>query len=120
LQQNRHIKRPPDVPPSHDIGEGVVVDVLMILVGSDHATDMAATVGPRLNATGPESASLEQDLRAGVAKKRFISGSQPVLPDGVGDVRAYVLLLLSAENIDDQAIPCSGVTSAPSLADSQA
>src|SRR5476649_1223289 len=104
LQQGRHIKRAPDVPPSHDIGEGVVVDVLMILVGSDHAADMAVTVGLRLNATGPEPARLEQDLRAGVAKERFISGGLPVLPDGVGDVGTDVLLLLSAENIDDQTV----------------
>ena len=74
-QQRRHIERAPDVPARHDVGEGVVVDMLVILVRPDDAADMAATVRLQLSAARPEPARLQQDLGAGVEQEPFIRRS---------------------------------------------
>jgi hypothetical protein len=78
--------------------------MLVIFVRSDDAADMAAAVCLQLSPARPETAGLEQDLGPGVEQKPFIPGRLPVLPDRVGDVRADVLLLLSAKDRNDLAI----------------
>src|SRR5580692_2876164 len=65
---------------------------------------MALAVRLGQSATGPEPARLEKNLGPGVEQKPFIPGRLPVLPDRVGDVRANVLLLLAAKDMDDLTI----------------
>ncbi len=79
--------------------------MFVILVRSNNVADMAVAIRLRLSAAGPESTRLEKNLGTGVAQKPFIPGGLPVLPDRVGDVRADVLLLLAAKDIDDSDDP---------------
>ena len=74
--------------------------MLVILVRSDDTADMAATVCLQLSAARPEPTRLKKDLGTGVDQKSFVSGRLPVLPNRVGNVRADVLLLLAAKDMD--------------------
>ena len=78
----------PDVPARHDVGIGVVVDVLVIFVRADHVADVAVAVGLRRGAAGPEARGVQQDLCARGGQERVIAGGLPILPDRIGDVRA--------------------------------
>ena len=78
--------------------------MFVILVRSDDVADVAVAIRLRLSPASPESPCLEKNLGTGVAQKSFILSGLPVLPDRVGDVRANVLLLPAAKDIDDLTI----------------
>ena len=78
--------------------------MFVILVRSDDVADVAVAIRLRLSAAGPEPTRFEQDLGTGIAHKLLIPGGLPILPNRIGDVRAYVLLLLAAKDIDDLTI----------------
>ena len=75
--------------------------MLVILVRTDDAADMASAVRLQPGAARPEPTRLEKDLGPGVEKEPLILGRLPILPDRVGHIRADVLLLLAAQDVDD-------------------
>lgn len=108
-QQCRYGQRPADVPARHHVGEGVVVSGLVILVRADHAANVVPSVRFELRPASPEAHGLQQDLGAGLAEERVVAGGLPVVPDRIGDVGADLLLLRSAQDIDDVPVRPDGV-----------
>src|SRR5512140_2494362 len=100
-QQPGHLKCPPNVPACHDVGVGVVVYMLVILIRSDNIADVAITITLRLGTARPEPTRLEENLGPRVEEEVYILGCLPVLPDRVRNVCGNVLLLLPAKDIDD-------------------
>ena len=78
--------------------------MLVVLVRSDDLADVAVAIRLQMSAAGPESTGLEKDLGTGVAQKPFVTSGLPILPDRIGDVRANVLFLPTAKDIDDLTI----------------
>lgn len=60
----------PEVPPRHDVGVGVVVDVRVVLVGTDHAVDVRPTIVVDVAARGPVARGLHEQ-RAGRAEQEL-------------------------------------------------
>src|SRR5271166_3355263 len=103
-QHRSHIKRPPNVPACHDIGVGIIVYMLVILIRSDNIADVAITITLRLGTARPEPARLEENLGPSVEEEVYILGCLPVLPDRVRNGCGYVLFLPPAKDIDDLAV----------------
>ncbi len=103
-QHLRHLQPALDGPLCHPVGIGVVVDPFVIFIRADHVADVIAAVGFQRRPAGPEARRLQQDLGARRAQKRGIAGRLPVVPDGVGDVGADVLLVGAAADRDDPSI----------------
>ena len=103
-QQFHRLQPAGDVPPRHHVGEGVVVHVLVVFVGTDDVPDVPLAVRLGHRARGPEPGSIEQDFRAGVEQERDVRGGAPVLPHGVGNVGTDVLLQLAAEHVHQLAV----------------
>ena len=111
------------VPARHAVGVGVVVDALVVFVGTDDAADVPQAVVSRRRAARPEARRLQQDLRARLKQEALVTGRPPVAPDAVGDVRADVLFLVGQTmgvKRPSGASTNGGVTSSPVSADSQA
>src|SRR5579862_7191283 len=86
------------VPACEDVREGVVIDRLVVLVGSDHAVDVGLSVGADADARGPIAGGFRKELprRAG---REFLIGS-PVEITGCrpGDIADDVLLELTGSD----------------------
>src|ERR1700733_13390485 len=104
LQQCYGIECAPDIPTCHNIGESIVVDILMVFVWSNDATDMPQTVCLQDSAARPKAGCFKKNFSAGGTQKAFIASRSPILPDGIGHVCADVLLLLSGKNVNNLAI----------------
>ncbi len=52
-----------EVPSGHDVGVGVVVDVLVVFVRAHHAADVRAAVGVALDSSRPPARRLHERLR---------------------------------------------------------
>ena len=89
--------------------------MFVILVRSDDVANVAVAVRLQLSAACPKSTRLEKDLGTGIAQEPFIPGDLPILPDRKGDVRANVLLLLSAKDIDNLTIRTNNLLAGCSL-----
>src|SRR5215468_9121624 len=85
-QRRGHLERPPNVPACHDIGVGIIVYMLVVLIRSDNTADVAVPVPLRLGTARPEPACLEENLGPRVKEEIDILGCLPVLPDCVCDV----------------------------------
>jgi len=103
-QQRGDVQRAPYVPTRHDVCIGVVVDVFVILVGTDDATDVTVSVCLQPGAAGPEAACFQQYFGAGLEQEIVVTCCMPVLPDGICDVGADMLLLPAAQHRDDLAV----------------
>ena len=117
------LHRDAEMPGSHGVGEEVVVDVDVVLVGPDHIAQVCppspVDLGPVLPITGP----VEGHLRPLLGEELHIVGPSQVVVDGIGDVGDDVLFDLAGPDPDPLSIgglPQSGVTSSPVSADSQA
>ena len=81
-----------DVPGSHVVGEGVVVHVLLVLVGTHHVVDVEQAVGAFLQTAGPELAGVKDQLIAAAVHEILVAGHLIVFPCAVGHVGGDVLL----------------------------
>src|SRR5215469_12832182 len=103
-QHRGHLKGPPNVPARHNIGVGIVVYMLVILIRSDNTTDVAVAIPFRLGTARPEPPRLEENLGPCLEEEVYILSCLPVLPDRICDVCGNVLFLLPAKDIDDPAV----------------
>ena len=69
-QQRGDLDATPDIPARHDVCIGAVVDVFMIFVRTDDATDVAPAIGFGTCATGPESRGFQKNFRACIDHER--------------------------------------------------
>ncbi len=80
------------VPADHDVGVGVVVDVLVVLVGADHPTQVNGAVGVLLESGRPVPRGLDQQGPRGTVGHPPVPAPQVVVPRRPGDVGDDVLL----------------------------
>ena len=92
------------VPLRHDVGIGVVVDRLVILVRPNDAPDVVTAIVLAHHAARPEAGGLDQDLRSRLDEEALVTGRFPVAPYGEGDVCTDVQLLLAGQNSDHLAV----------------
>ena len=90
-----HVGRRLQVPTHEVVGERVVVDVRVELIGTHHPTQRARARLRPLHPVGPEAAGLEQDLRAPFAEERPVAGGLDVLHHPARDVGVDVHLLFA-------------------------
>src|SRR6185437_845248 len=88
----------------HDVGEGIIVDILMIFIWPNDAANVALPIRLQHGAARPKASGLEKNLGASILQKSFIASRLPVLPNGVSYVCADMLFLLSGQNFNDLAI----------------
>ena len=88
------------VPTRHDVREGVVVDELVVLVGSDDATEVRAPVRVTLEPRRPETSALDEDPQAIGRREPGVPAPRDVVVDGPGDVRHDVQLPLPGPDAD--------------------
>jgi len=93
-----------DVPAREDIGVGVVVHALMVLVGTHHEADVVPAIVSQRRARGPEARRLEQHLDAHRGHEDIVGGGLPVLPHAPRDVGRDVVLHEPAEDGDHLAV----------------
>ena len=98
------LERAGDVPARHPVGEGVVVDVLVVLVRPDHVADVA-----RPSASSPardaQNRAVSSRISAPASQEEVVvAGRAPVLPDRVGDVGADVVLHPAGQDVDQLAV----------------
>src|SRR6516162_7561440 len=86
------------VPLRQTIGVSVVIDRLVVFVGSNDSTNMIAAIVFALGTARPEASGLDQDLCARIDKKALVASGFPVLPYAKRDVCADVVLLLSGQD----------------------
>ena len=113
----------PNIPTRHDVGKRVVVHVLVILIRSNHVANMSFPVWLSGCPGSPEPARLQKNLGASAKKKGIIASGAPILPNGIGDVGADVMLHFPGQDVDVRAVGRNqppGVVSTPVSADSQA
>jgi hypothetical protein len=82
-----HVGRRLQVPAHEVVGERVVVDVRVELVGAHHPAQRARARLRPLHPVGPEAAGLEQDLRTHLPEERPVAGGLDVLHHPARDVR---------------------------------
>src|SRR5690242_10790317 len=89
-----------NVPARHHVSEGVVVDVLVVLVRPDHMADMPLAIRLRHSPGRPETSGLQQNLRAGIDEEPVVARRTPVLPDRISDVGGNVMLHPAGRDVD--------------------
>src|SRR5664280_3682049 len=62
------------VPPSHDVGEGVVVHALVVLIRTDHPAQVSPSVRTRFHSGGPVAGRLDDPRRTGPGAEVFVAG----------------------------------------------
>src|SRR5664280_1929305 len=88
------------VPPSHDVGEGVVVHALVVLIRTDHPAQVSPSVRTRFHSGGPVAGRLHHQRRTGPGAEVFVAGPVGVPPGGPGHIGCDVLLQLAGEDLD--------------------
>ena len=80
------------IPAGHHVGEGVVVDVLVVFVGTDHAADVPPSIRFHRHPAGPVAGGFEQEIDTRAVEERRIAGPRDVLGRRPGHVGDDVLL----------------------------
>ena len=101
------VDRGAEMPGGHGVGEEVVVDPDVVLVGPDHIAQMGPSlpvdVGPVLPVTG----TVESHLGSLLGEEVAVIGPSHVVVDGIGDVGDDVLLDLAGADPDP--LPVGGL-----------
>ena len=98
-----------EVPARHHVGVGVVVDVLVVLVGADHAADVTASVRVGLDPRRPPAGGLHDQLAPRTGRERLVAGPVDVAGGGPRDVGDDVLLERAGEDRYEFAVPVTRV-----------
>ena len=104
LQQLNGLKPTRDVPARHHVSKGVVVDILVVFIRPDHVPYMPFAIWLQHRARCPEARRLQQNLRTSIEKERIVARRAPILPQGIGDIRADVMLHPTGQDVDHLAI----------------
>ena len=94
----------------HCVGESVVIDHFVIFIGADHLPDVGTTVRLDLRPARPKTSRLHEDLGACFQHEGVVHRRAPVLPDGVRNVGANVVLSFPCK---DRYNPAIGQDRAP-------
>src|SRR5918995_2935444 len=98
LQKRDDVGAPLKIPLRHPVRIGVIVDGFMIFVRTDHTPNVVAPICYGFTATSPKSGGLNEHLRPRLQEKRLVLRGLPILPDGVRDIGADMVLLLPGED----------------------
>ena len=82
----------------------IIIDQFVILVGTDHLPDMGPAVVLDLRPARPEARRLYEDLGTCFQHEGVVASRSPVLPNGVRNVGADVMLSFSRADCNDPAI----------------
>jgi len=93
-------KRGLNMPLCHVVGEEVVVDAIVVLVGADHVAVVVVPVLFQNGCAGPEAGAIQDHLGAVIDHECVIAGDLPVLHDAVRDVRGDVDLDVTGPDAD--------------------
>ena len=88
------------VPAGHHVGEGVVVDDLVVFVRTDHAADVSPPVRLDRHPAGPVAGGVEHEVGTRAAQEPRIAGPRGVLARRPGDVGDDVLLQFAGADLD--------------------
>ena len=89
-----------EVPAGHDVGEGVVVHRLVVLVGAHHSVDMAATFVVDAESAGPVAGSVDDEIATRTIEEAAVARPFGVVVSRPGDVGHDVLFRLARPDLD--------------------